>query len=137
MESTIGHIGVIKSIDGNTAHVVIDQQSACAECHARAACTASDKTEKIIDARITSGKFEPGEKVMIIGQKSIGLIAVVIAYVIPLLLLVVTLLIANAMTDNELIAGTVGLAILVPYLVIIRSFRGRLQTKLQFYVSKI
>lgn len=137
MDATIEHTGVIKAIDGSTARVLIDQRSACVECHARSACTASDKTEKVIEARIVDGQFAVGETVMIIGQKSIGVQAVIIAYVLPFVLIIATLFIANSFSDNELIVGTAGLAILIPYFIVVRSMRDRLQARFQFYVSKI
>lgn len=136
MQSIIEHKGVIQSIDGTIAHVLIDQMSACAACHAREACAASDKAEKIIDARIIDGSFAVGDKVMVAGHKSIGIQAVLIAYVLPFLLIIAAMFVANTLTDNELVVGTVGLAILIPYFFVIRAMRGKIQARFQFYVTK-
>lgn len=136
MQSTIEHIGTIRNIDGNTAQVVIDSISACAACHARGACTASDKEEKIIDAAIVDGKFDIGETVVVIGQKSIGMQAVLLAYVLPFVLVIATMFVVNIFTENELVVGTAGLAILVPYLAILRLARDKIKARFQFYVAK-
>ena len=137
MDSTIEHTGIINSIEGKTAHVVIEQMSACAECHARGVCTASDKEEKIVDAQILEGQFEVGERVMVLGQKSIAVQAVLLAYILPFVLVIAAVFIANYFTENELIIGTIGLLILVPYLIFLRTIRKRIQSRFQFYVSKI
>lgn len=138
MGATIEHTGVITSLAGKSAFVRIDQFSACSECHARQACTASDKTEKIIEAKIMDGTdFTVGENVMVIGHKSIGIQAIFIAYILPFALIIAALFTASFFTDNELIAGSAGLAVLVPYLIVIRLMRHKLQSRFQFYISKI
>ena len=49
MTNTIEHQGIIVSIDNNIAHVRIEQTSACASCHVKSMCGASEKAEKIIE----------------------------------------------------------------------------------------
>lgn len=137
MDATIEHKGVIMSINNDIAQVRIDQLSACAECHAKGVCNASDKTEKTIEAKIVNGNFAVGENVLVIGHKSIGIQAVIIAYILPFILIIATIFIADSFTDNELIIGSTGLAILIPYFIVVRALRDKLQARFQFYVSKI
>jgi sigma-E factor negative regulatory protein RseC len=136
MTNTIEHQGVIISIDGNIAHVKIEQTSACASCHVKSVCGASEKSEKIIDANIIDDTLTIGDQVTIIGQKSLGLQAILLAYVLPFVIIVAVLFIANVFTTNELIIGTCALASLIPYLVILRLMRNRIQAKFQFYAIK-
>jgi sigma-E factor negative regulatory protein RseC len=136
MTNTIEHQGVIISIDGNIAHVKIEQTSACASCHVKSVCGASEKSEKIIDANIIDDTLTIGDQVTIIGQKSLGLQAILLAYVLPFMIIVAVLFIANVFTTNELIIGTCALASLIPYLVILRLMRNRIQAKFQFYAIK-
>jgi sigma-E factor negative regulatory protein RseC len=136
MTNTIEHQGVIISIDGNIAHVKIEQTSACASCHVKSVCGASEKSEKIIDANIIDYTLTIGDQVTIIGQKSLGLQAILLAYVLPFMIIVAVLFIANVFTTNELIIGTCALASLIPYLVILRLMRNRIQAKFQFYAIK-
>ena len=89
MTNTIEHQGVIISIDGSIAHVKIEQTSACASCHVKTVCGASEKSEKIIDANIISSDLKVGDTVIVIGQKSLGFKAIILAYILPFVLIYV------------------------------------------------
>lgn len=136
MQSTIEHQGIIIDIDGKLAHVKIEQTSACASCHVKSVCGASDKSEKIIDANIMDKSLKVGDQVTIIGQKSLGIQAVLLAYILPFIVIIATLFIANIFTTNELIIGTCALASLIPYFVVLRLMRNKIQAKFQFYAIK-
>ena len=129
-------MGVIISIDDKIAHVKIEQTSACASCHVKSVCGASDKSEKIIDANIMDNTLKVGDQVTIIGQKSLGVQAVLLAYVLPFVVIIVTLFIANIFTTNELIIGSCALTSLIPYFIVLRLMRNKIQAKFQFYAIK-
>ena len=136
MQNTIEHQGIIIDIDGKLAHVKIEQTSACASCHVKSVCGASDKSEKIIDANIMDKSLKVGDQVTIIGQKSLGIQAVLLAYILPFIVIIATLFIANIFTTNELIIGTCALASLIPYFVVLHLMRNKIQAKFQFYAIK-
>lgn len=136
MTNTIEHQGIIVSIDNNIAHVRIEQTSACASCHVKEMCGASEKTEKIIDAHIVDNTLKIGDQVTIIGQKSLGIQAILLAYVLPFVVIVAALFIVNIFTTNEVIMGTCALASLIPYFAVLRLMRNKIQTKFQFYAIK-
>ena len=95
MQNTIEHQGVIISIDDKVAHVKIEQTSACASCHVKSVCGASEKSEKIIDANLMDASLKIGDQVTVIGQKSLGIQAILLAYVLPFVLIVIILFFAN------------------------------------------
>ena len=136
MQNTIEHQGVIISIDGKVAHVKIEQTSACASCHVKSVCGASEKSEKIVDANIIDASLKVGDQVTVIGQKSLGIQAVLLAYVLPFIVIVSMLFIVNIFTTNELVIGTCALASLIPYFAILRLMRNKIQAKFQFYAIK-
>ena len=136
MTNTIEHQGIIISIDGSIAHVKIEQTSACASCHVKSVCGASEKSEKIVDANIMQDDLKIGDQVTIIGQKSLGMQAILLAYVLPFVIIVATLFIANIFTSNELIIGTCALASLIPYFILLRLMRNKIQAKFKFYAIK-
>ena len=136
MQNTIEHQGVIISIDDKVAHVKIEQTSACASCHVKSVCGASEKSEKIVDANIMENTLKVGDTVTVIGHKSLGIQAVLLAYVLPFVLIVAMLFFANIFTTNELIIGTCALASLIPYFAILRLMRNKIQAKFQFYAIK-
>ena len=134
--NTIEHQGVIIAIEDNIAHVKIEQTSACASCHVKEMCGASEKTEKIIDAHIVDNTLKIGDQVTIIGQKSLGFQAILLAYVLPFVIIIVALFIVNIFTTNEVIMGTCALASLIPYFAILRLMRNKIQAKFQFYAIR-
>lgn len=136
MQNTIEHQGVIISIDGKVAHVKIEQTSACASCHVKSVCGASEKSEKIVDANIIDASLKVGDQVTVIGQKSLGIQAILLAYVLPFIVIVSMLFIVNIFTTNELVIGTCALASLIPYFAILRLMRNKIQAKFQFYAIK-
>ncbi len=136
MQNTIEHQGVIIKIDDKFAHVKIEQTSACASCHVKSMCGASEKAEKVIDAHISDSTLKVGDQVTVIGQKSLGIQAILLAYVLPFMLIVSVLFIANTFTTNEIVIGTCALASLIPYFIILRLMRNKIQAKFQFFAIK-
>ena len=136
MQNTIEHQGIIISIENKIAHVKIEQTSACASCHVKTMCGASEKSEKIIDALIYDDSLKIGDSVIVIGQKSLGIQAVFLAYVLPFCIIVATMFVANAITTNELVVGSCALVSLIPYLVALRLMRNKIQAKFQFFAVK-
>lgn len=136
MQNTVEHQGVIISIDGKVAHVKIEQTSACASCHVKSVCGASEKSEKIVDANLLDTSLKIGDQAIVIGQKSLGIQAVLLAYVLPFIVIVSMLFIVNIFTTNELVIGTCALASLIPYFAILRLMRNKIQAKFQFYAIK-
>lgn len=134
-EKLIEHEGIIQSISGNSVQVLIVQNSACAGCHAQGVCTAADKTEKIINAQAME-TLQAGDKVKVYAQQRLGLKAVLLAFVIPFLLILITLAVAGVFIDKEAVTGTIALAVLVPYYIILSFFKGKLQKEFVFYAVK-
>ncbi len=118
---TIKHSGLIYSINGSKIKVQINQESACASCHAKGACTVSDVKEKLVDV-YTSGQdnLRVGEHVVIEGRQSLGLQAAIFAYIVPLFLVVITLFIVSSLTSDEVVAGVSSLLILIPYYILLK-----------------
>ncbi len=136
MEKFIQHRGIVKNIENNTVFVRIEQESACSSCHARSACLASDKKEKIIAVTDRSGMFKPGEEVIISVKSSLGMRAVVIAFVIPFIIIVTAVLIGSKISGSEDIGGLAGLFFLFPYYIILYILRDKINKKFIFTASK-
>ncbi|MDR0429804.1 MAG: SoxR reducing system RseC family protein [Tannerellaceae bacterium] len=136
MKDTTNHSGVVEKIDGHSVYVKIVQQSACAECHAQSMCMAADKKEKIIEIPDYSGTFHLNESVMVCGQTSMGLQAVFIAFVIPLLLVVCTIVLSTSINWSESVSALTGLVLLLPYYGILYLFRDKLKKQFIFTLKK-
>lgn len=90
--NTIKHLGIVENIQGSHLSVRIVQTSACAACSAKGHCSSADSKDKIIDIIDTAASsYQVGEKVMVVGETSMGMMAVVLAFVLPFVLLIFSL----------------------------------------------
>ncbi len=137
MSESINHNGRIEKIEGNAIFVRIIQQSACSGCHAQGMCGASEKKEKIIEVNDNSGKYHVNEEVTICGQSSLGLQAVLLAFVLPVILVVAAIVAGNYLQWDETTSGLTGLLLLVPYYCILYFLREKLKRKFIFTLKKL
>ncbi len=137
MSQIIEHTGIINHIENHLIKVLIVQQSACSACHAKSACTASDQDEKIIDIENSDPSFKVGDHVLVYGQSSMGLLAVLLAFVLPFLLILLVLILLLPFVASESIAGIVAISILIPYYILLSLNNKKLKSKFHFSIKKI
>ena len=138
MANSIQHQGIVESITGSHLKVRIVQSSSCSGCHAKGYCSSADSKEKIVDINDASASlYSVGERVMIIGETSMGMKAVALAFIIPFLILIVALFVCMAITNDELLSAIISLALLVPYYFIIWLNKARLTQKFSFTIKPI
>ncbi len=110
--------------------------SACADCHAKGVCSASDMKDKEVTIRNCEDDYKVGERVDIVMTLGQGSHAVLIGYVYPFILFLVSLLILSASGLNEVQAGVISLALLIPYYISIYIFRKKINQKFNFSIRK-
>ena len=136
--NTIKYLGIVENIQGSHLSVRIVQTSACAACSAKGHCSSADSKDKIIDVIDTAASsYRVGEKVMVIGETSMGMMAVVLAFIIPFILLIFSLFLFMALMENELYSALLSLAILIPYYFILWLNKTRLKQKFSFTIKPI
>ena len=136
--NTIKHLGIVENIQGSHLSVRIVQTSACAACSAKGHCSSADSKDKIIDIIDTAASsYRVGEKVMVSGETSMGMMAVVLAFIIPFILLIFSLFLFMALMENELYSALLSLAILIPYYFILWLNKTRLKQKFSFTIKPI
>ncbi len=133
MAETIEHTGVVERIDLGVIFVRIEQQSACAACHANGACSAADIADKVIEV-VDNGGYMLGQKVMITGAMGVGLKAVLFAFIFPFISMIITLIVSLQYT-TELYSGLLALAALVPYYAVLSLFRKKLKKSFTFEIK--
>lgn len=136
MSQIIEHSGIVHQINGKHITVQILQESACSACHANGSCSAADMKDKYVDVESDVLGFEVGEQVTLYGQSSMGLLAVLLAFVFPFLLILLTLFVLKNQIDNEAISGSIALGTLLPYFIILSFFNKKLKSKLKFHIKK-
>lgn len=136
MKNTIHHSGVVEKIDDHSVYVKIIQQSACAACHAQSMCMASDSKEKIIEVPDSSGLYHINEPVIVSGQSAMGMQAVLLAFVLPLLLVITTVVFGNYHKWDEGISALFSLLLLLPFYGILHILRDKLKKRFIFTIKK-
>ena len=129
--------GIIDDIENGVAHVLITSVSACASCQANSACHMSETAQKEVDVFIGNSNFHKGEPVKVLMKKSLGLKATFLAYVLPFIILLATLIILTNIGISEAISGIFSLLILIPYFLILYLSRNSLQKTFQFTLNKV
>ncbi|MCT4587251.1 MAG: SoxR reducing system RseC family protein [Carboxylicivirga sp.] len=131
----IEHEGIVEEVSTQLVKVRIVNESACASCHAKGSCTAADLQDKLIDIYQIDSDFKPGQKVMLLGKKSLAPKAVLLAYIYPILLILAGLVTTYYLSNDELLAGGVSLAILLPYYFIIYLLKDKLKRTFSFTIK--
>lgn len=135
-KTIIRHKGFVKEVREQVLMVNIINQSACSACHAKGACTVADFQEKEIEIRGFSGTYRPGQEVTVLFHESQGFAALVFGYVLPFVLVFITLIISVSFTKNELLGGLLSLGILFPYYITLYFFRKNLKKVFKFEVEE-
>jgi positive regulator of sigma E activity len=130
------HTGIVKEVTPSSLIVSIINQSACSGCHAKGACAVSDLQEKDIEITSFRNSYQPGNMVTVIFRESSGLKALFLGYVLPFLVLLITLIVAIEVTGNEILGGFIALAMLVPYYLILYFSKDKLKKAFTFELEE-
>lgn len=135
----IRHAGVVLSVNGEKVTVSIVAQSACASCHMKSACSASDTKEKIVEAVLAEDmSVAVGDEVDVVISQNKGYIAVFVSYIVPVLLILASIITATKIGYSEAAGGICGLVIMVLYFTVLYLLRKKIDEKLVIkVVSKL
>ena len=133
---TISHEGIVTKITDDELEIKILAQSACAACHAKSACGMGEQAEKILTVPRPNGQdFALNQKVnvkMAIGQ---GNKAAVLAYLIPIILLLAVLFVCLGLGLNEGLSALISIIALVPYYIVLYLRRDKLKQKFNYSIE--
>ena len=136
MNTKISHSGVIEEIQGDGVKVRIVQTSACAACKVAGYCNAADKKEKIIDVRCADAQaYKTGQTVTVSASGQVAARALLWAFGLPFVILIIVLVCVLYVTKNEGLAAISSLLALVPYYLMIWTQRNRLREQLSFSIE--
>lgn len=133
---TIEHPGMITRIVNDAIEVMILSSSACSSCSAKGACNMSEMEEKIVKVRKPHNDhlYKTGQQVIVYMDGRMGFKAVFLGYVLPFLLVLTVLIVVLSLGMGEGVAGLLALVVLVPYYLLVYTFRDRLDKRFQFYI---
>ena len=136
-EHNICREGIVRSVEGDEITVEVIVSSACSGCHAKSICVPSDRRqERIVVQNTRNEQYEVGETVELLLETSAGNKAVILAYVLPLIVLLVLLFGCYALTHKELLSVGVGVLGVVLYYLILKSVSKKVEQGITFGIRK-
>ncbi len=135
-KETVSHEGIVTKVTDDELEIKILAQSACAACHAKSACGMGEQAEKILTVpRPTDRAFSLNQRVnvkMAIGQ---GNRAAILAYLIPIVLLLGVLFVCLGLGMNEGLAALVSIVALIPYYIVLYLRRDKLKKQFEYTIE--
>jgi sigma-E factor negative regulatory protein RseC len=130
-ESQIEHTGIVTGIGDGSIVVKITAHPACSSCHASGVCNASGSVDKYFQLPVQDGITE-GQNVRVITLLSTGFRALLMGYVYPLMVLLISLMVTLAVGMSEVLAGICSLLLTVLYYLVLYRLRGRIEKTINF-----
>jgi len=130
----ISHEGIVECVAADSCSVRILQASACSSCSARKLCRSSESKEKVIEVRGHYPTLHVGDSVILTGSVRQGLQASVLAYIVPLILMVAALF-ACSRLYGESIGALAALLALALYYGVLYLLRDKLGKKFVFKIE--
>ena len=138
MAQIITHRGTVENVGKGQVRVSIVQLSACSSCVAKKLCNSSEQKEKWVDVAVAeSERYKIGDEVLLTGTLKMGLKAVVLAYVVPLVLLLAVLFLSVHLTGDEPLGALLSLVALAAYYGALYLNKSRLTRKFSFTIKHL
>lgn len=136
-DNNICREGIVRNIDGDDISVEIIVSSACSGCHAKSICIPSDRRQEIVTVKNSRQEtYQVGETVDLLLETSAGNKAVVLAYVLPLVVLLVLLFGCYTLTHNELLSVGISILGILLYYLILKSAGKSVEKGIEFGIRK-
>lgn len=136
-KNEISHIGRVKEMTPESTVVEIISSSACSACHAKGLCGVSEEKVKEIEVPTDPyATWNVGDEVRVMLRQTMGLKAVWISYVVPLLILMILILTLSAVSVHEIYVGLVSVGVVAAYYLVLYLLRDRLANEFVFYLKE-
>ena len=136
MKKEIYHDGKIIEITPEFTSDEIISSSACSQCHAKRLSGFSEEESKVVmvpTSPYTERKV--GDTVTLALKQTMGLKAVWISYVIPLIILMILVLSLSSVIDNEVWTGLAAIGGVALYYLVIWLLQDKLKNEFVFYIK--
>ncbi len=132
----VRHGGKVIAMTPQLTSVRIVSHSACGECHAAGLCGMAELSEKVIQVPTDPfASYAVGDEVEVVLAAEMGLKAVLLAYFLPLVVLLGMVLGLMALGMGEVAAGLSGFAAVGVYYLVLWLLRGRLRNQYVFRIK--
>ena len=136
MAQVATHDGKVIAVEAGRVIVEMHVVSACSSCKAHEKCAFVDTAEKRVEVDTPEwSHYNIGDKVVVSVNEGLGLFAVLLAYLLPAVILIATLILSLSLLENEGIAALITLFATSLYFFLLYRFRNHLQQKFSFGIS--
>ena len=136
----IEHEGRVIAVDKDYISVEIVNKSACAACHAKGVCGASDEAVKVVevaqDITTLTEDYQVGETVNVVMSSAMGTQAIWLAYVVPFLVLMLSILVFSLCGAGEVLMGLGSLGAVALYYLGVFFYRKKISKIFIFSIEK-
>lgn len=138
MNDKIRHSGVVDSIAEGVVKVRILQQSACAACKVAGYCHASESKEKLVSVCCNNvAAYRPGQEVVVTASRQVAFRATLLAFIVPLIILMVALVVAIRVTGSEAVAALSALGTLMLWYSLLWFLRSKISSQVSFEIEEL
>ena len=134
-KNTIEHDGIVTQVADTFIIVTIQNQTACAGCHAKGACGMSEMALKSITAEKPNEDVKIGDKVIVSASTQNAMLSVLLAYIVPSILIIAVLALLILAGTSEVLAATLSLTTTTVYFIVLYLLRNKFAKKIKFKVK--
>jgi sigma-E factor negative regulatory protein RseC len=128
----ITHEGIVQEVRDDHVIVSFISKPACSSCNIKNICSLAEREGKSIEVPTSGKSYQAGEKVFIVLSNSHGFKAVFLGYILPFLIVIISLVILLKLTNNEAFAGLLSISSLVIYYLILWILRKMVNASFTF-----
>lgn len=137
MGSSVQHRGIVERIVGDIVYVSVEQQSACAACHAKGICTEQGAKRTIEVRSDHASQYNVGDRVIVaLLNNAMGFSSIIWGYMLPLVVLIVGLLLCKAIGLGDGPSAVISIVAVAIYYGAMYIFRNKIEKKIQFTIIK-
>ncbi len=116
-----GRSATITAIEGEVMKCRVECYDACGGCAARRVC-GGDDSGKELTLLCDNENYRVGDTIVVEVSSGMGLRAVILAYIVPIVLIIGVLLGGNALGLSELMVGVGALGVVAIYYLVVKIF---------------
>lgn len=137
MEEVAKHSGVVTAVEAGQVEVRMKVNSACGSCQAHAKCGFAESADKVVVIETALWQhYHVGDAVEVVISQRNGLVAVVLAYLLPAVLMIAVFIVMNSLF-GELWAALGTLLFVVLYWGVLWCFRKRIKQRFSFRLQSL
>ena len=127
----------MRSVEEGVVRVAIEVNEACGSCASRKACAMGQSEQREITIfTAEAADYSVGEVVDVAAKQSLGVVAVLLCYVLPLVVLVAALAMAVTLGVSEGLSALLSLGATLLYYAVLYLFRNRISKRIIFTINK-